>query len=237
LFDANQTTLIQYPGGLIGGYAIPGTVTNIADTAFDAALPGVSFITNLTSLTIPGSVTSIPANSFQYHAGLTNLTIANGVTGIGVCAFCDCPNLRSVTIAGSVTSIGLQAFCACSGLSNIYFGGNLPAVFSSAFNYCIGTAYYLPGTTGWSANFAGLPAMLWNPVIQTSDGSFGVRNNQFGFNITGTTNIPIVVEACTNLACPAWTPLTNLTLTNGCFYFSEPGQSGCVGRYYRIGSQ
>jgi len=64
-----------------------------------------------------------------------------------------------------------------------------------------------------------------------------VRNNQFGFNITGTTNIPIVVEASPSLAGPGWTPLQSLTLTNGSYYFSEPFQPGSAQRYYRIGSQ
>ena len=38
-----------------------------------------------------------------------------------------------------------------------------------------------------------------NPKVQIGDGGFGVLSNQCGFTITGTTNIPIVVEACTNL--------------------------------------
>jgi len=38
-----------------------------------------------------------------------------------------------------------------------------------------GTVYYLPGTTGWSNSFDGRPAVLWNPLIQTGDGSFGCR--------------------------------------------------------------
>ena len=83
------------------------------------------------------------------------------------------------------------------------------------------TVYYLPGTTGWSTTFAGLPAVLWNPLIQTGDASFGVQNNQFGFDITGAANLTVVVEACTNLASPVWTPLQTVTLTNGLFYFSD----------------
>ena len=54
--------------------------------------------------------------------------------------------------------------------------------------------------------------------------------------ITGTTNIPIVVEACTNLASPVWTPLTNVNLTNGLFYFSDAQWTNYPGRYYRISS-
>jgi hypothetical protein len=100
------------------------------------------------------------------------------------------------------------------------------------------TVYYLPGTTGWIAfsTDTGLTPVLWNPLIQTGDGSFGVRSNQFGFNITGTTNIPIVVEACTNLANPVWTPLQTVTLTNGSFYFSDPQWTNYPSRYFRISS-
>jgi len=93
------------------------------------------------------------------------------------------------------------------------------------------TIYYLPGTTGWSNTFSGRPTVLWNPQIQAGGASFGVQSNRFGFNITGTSNIPMVVEACTNLASPVWTPLQSLTLTNGLVYFSEPLQTNSSGRY------
>ena len=45
-----------------------------------------------------------------------------------------------------------------------------------------------------------------------------------------------MVEACANLACPAWLPLQTLTLTNGSAYFSEPVQTNVPARFYRIGS-
>ncbi len=207
LFDESQTALIQAPGGLGGSYTIPGSVTSIGGAAFAGC-------SRLTNATIPGTVTSIGANAFG-GTGLTN-----------------------VTIPGSVTNIGDSAFISSTNLTSIYFTGNAPAYGSSVFGSDNrATAYYLPGTTGWSSTFAGLPAVLWNPLIQTGDGSFGVSNNQFGFNITGTANIPVVVEACTNLACPVWTPLQSFTLTNGLVYFSEPVQGNGGGRFYRIGSQ
>ena len=78
--------------------------------------------------------------------------------------------------------------------------------------------------------------MLWNPLIEASGAGFGVRSNRFGFNITGTTNIPIMVEACANLASPVWTALTNANLTNGLFYFSDPQWTNYPARYYRISS-
>jgi hypothetical protein len=76
--------------------------------------------------------------------------------------------------------------------------------------------------------------VLWNPLIQASAASFGAQSNPFGFNISGTANIPIVVEACANLANPAWTPLQTLTVTNGLCSFSDPQWTNFPARYYRL---
>jgi hypothetical protein len=94
------------------------------------------------------------------------------------------------------------------------------------------TVYYLPGAKGWGPMFGGFPTVLWNPQIQP--GSFGVRTNQFGFTITGTSNIVVVVQASTNLANPVWSPLATNTLTSGSFYFSDPRWTNYPARFYRL---
>jgi hypothetical protein len=170
--------------------------------------------------------------------------------------------MPSLIPAASVTSIGDSAFEGCDELTQVYFLGNAPTVDPTVFddigrgptsevdtNFYTATAYYLPGTTGWaeftSNTFVAadppsypvsisVPAVLWNPVIQASGASFGVQSSQFGFAITGTTNIPIVVQACTNLAQPAWVPLQGMTLTNGLLHFTEPLQTNTPARFYRI---
>jgi len=164
----------------------------------------------------------------------------NSVTSIEDAAFANCQSLTNVTIGNSVTYIGDYAFYACSNLSSVYFECNAPSVDSYSFafyedNNVIG--YYLPGTTGWSAFSAttGLSMVLWNPEAQTGDGSFGVLTNGFGFNIAGTENIPIVVEASTNFG-GGWVQLQSLKLTNGSFYFSDPQWTNYPGRYYRLRS-
>jgi hypothetical protein len=97
------------------------------------------------------------------------------------------------------------------------------------------TVYYLPGTTGWSTAFiVNAPIVPWNPQVQTGDASFGVKSNQFGFNITGTNNFTVVVAASTNLASPVWVPLQTITLTNGSFYFSDPEWTNHSSRYYSL---
>ena len=71
--------------------------------------------------------------------------------------------------------------------------------------------------------------------MQIRSGSPGVRTNQFGFDITGTSNIVVVVEANTNLTNPTWSPLRTNTLTDGSSYFSDPQWTNHPSRFYRLG--
>jgi hypothetical protein len=134
----------------------------------------------------------------------------------------------------------MQTFEDCISLTSVYFEGNEPgSAGSNAFaadNNA--TIYYLPGTRGWTPfGYGGRPTKLWNPKAQTGGASFGVQNNQFGFNITGTSGLVIVVDTCTNLANPIWTPVATNTLTSGTSYFSDPQWTNYPGRFYRLGSQ
>ncbi|MGD0263240.1 MAG: hypothetical protein ABSD29_26035 [Verrucomicrobiota bacterium] len=61
-----------------------------------------------------------------------------------------------------------------------------------------------------------------------------MQANQFGFNITGSSNLVIVVEACTNLDNPVWTPLQTFTLTGSPVYFSDPQWTNYPARFYRL---
>jgi hypothetical protein len=116
--------------------------------------------------------------------------------------------------------------------------GNAPPGETSVFvNDYHATAYYLPGTTGWGSTFDGIPTELWllpNPAILNNSPSFGVQTNAFGFTVSWAANTPVVVEVCTNLADPVWSPVATNSLTGGSFYFSEPLQTNISGRYYRV---
>lgn len=72
--------------------------------------------------------------------------------------------------------------------------------------------------------------------VQVPGTTFGVRTNQFGFTITGTSNLVVVVEACTNLANPVWQPIKTNTLTGGSCYFNDPAWTNYPGRFYRLRS-
>jgi|SRR5208282_3814417 len=62
----------------------------------------------------------------------------------------------------------------------------------------------------------------------------GVRTNQFGFNITGASNVVVVVEASPDLANPRWSPLATNTLSSGSSYFSDPQWTNYSSRFYRL---
>jgi len=236
--------------------SIPDSVTNIGNLtfAYSSGLTSVTLGTNvvsiglaafdgcsnLTSVTIPNSVTSIGPYAFDFCFSLTNVTIGTSVTNIEDGAFGLCTNLTSVTIPNSVLSIGNYGFEVGSNLTGVYFEGNAPSLGSDVFysdNHA--TAFFMPGTTGWdtfNADSGLSPAVLWNPQIQTSDAGFGVRTNQFGFNISGTSNLVLVVETSTNLVNPVWTPLKTVTLNNGLSYFSDSQWTNYLCRFYRLRS-
>ena len=210
---------------------VPNSVTSIGVSAFWGC-------TSMTSAALGSGLNSIGDFAFADCFSLAAITIPNGVTNIGFAAFDFCASLTNMTIPGSVASLGGDAFYGCSGLTSVFFMGNAPSasnttVFAETDN---AAAYYLPGTTNWSATFGGAPALLWNPQAEANPATFGVRTNRFGFNIIGTTNIPIVVEASTNLAGASWTALLSCTLTNGSIYFSDPQWTNYRARSYRIRS-
>jgi hypothetical protein len=249
----------------LNSVTIPNSVTNIGINAFAACtgltnvmigsgvtnLGGGPFMLcfNLAVITVDvlnpvySSMDGVVFNKsqttlFQCPMGKAgSYTIPNSVTNIGLAAFFKCGKLTSVAIPNSTTRIGDYALENCTSLTGVYFLGNAPNVGLDVFrNDQYAIVYYLPGTTGWGPTFGGRPTVLWNPQIKTSGATFGMRTNRFGFTITGTTNVPIMVVASTNLAGGTWVPLQNCTLTNGSVYFSDPEWTNYPGRFYRLRS-
>ena len=100
-----------YYGQELTSVTIPNSVTRIGYAAFEGC-------NGLTSIVIPNSVTTIDGYAFLYCRA-TNVSIGNSVSTIGEYAFSYCGLLESVVIPASVTNIGDGAFSGCLRLSSV----------------------------------------------------------------------------------------------------------------------
>jgi hypothetical protein len=164
LFDKTKTTLVQYPGGKTGAYAIPDGVRGIGEGAF-AGCAG------LTRLTIPTSVADIGFGAlsgcealvaFEVDTGNASYAsqdgvlfdgaktvlikcpagktgeyaILDGVATIADDAFSGCNGLTVVTMPDSVADIGSSAFSGCSGLTGVTLPDGVASIGEYAFGWC-----------------------------------------------------------------------------------------------------
>lgn len=217
----------------LASISIPGGVPEINQETFS----GCGALTNVC---IGNGVASIDDEAFEGCTNLTGLTLGKNVASIGQFAFSGCEGIVNITFPAGLQNIGLGAFALCSGLDEAYFQGNAPAifidsgpimppyVFSGNTNL---TVYCLPSATGWGAKFSGAPVAVWDPMMQAVAQAGGVI-----FHITGPTNASVVVEACANLAAPAWSPVATNQLAGGTSDFQDPQAASFSARYYRLRS-
>ncbi|HLX96617.1 MAG TPA: leucine-rich repeat protein [Verrucomicrobiae bacterium] len=190
---------------------------NIGDYAFSSC-------GSLSSVVFGSGVTNIGVGAFAGCSNLTNVTIPGTVSDIGGGAFSSCANLAQVTIGDGVNRLGYAAFSDNANLQAVYFQGNAPTFLDAngpfnGANAAAAKIYCLPGTAGW------------NPQMQTGDGNFGVKTNQFGFDVSCNNNLSVIVEACTNLNQPVWLPVAT---NQGSFYFSDSQWMNYPVRFYRL---
>lgn len=118
LFNKHIDTILAFPGGRVGAYAIPE------------------------------STTSIGISAFQYSHSLTSIDIPNSITEIGTQAFRGCDALTSISIPNSVSSIGNLAFNGCSCLQDIYNHARTPQIIDNdAFTCLYGEGFHYPIAT------------------------------------------------------------------------------------------
>ncbi|MBO7119606.1 MAG: leucine-rich repeat protein, partial [Bacteroidaceae bacterium] len=141
LITGCQNTIIPNSVECIGEWAfgacpnltsitIPESVTSIGDYAI--------FWTGLTSVTIPESVTSIGAHAFDSSGELTSIVLPESLTSIRECIFLWCSGLTSISIPEGVTSIGEWAFRGCSSLTSISIPKSVTSIGEQAFAGCSG---------------------------------------------------------------------------------------------------
>ena len=104
---------------------------------------------NIVSVNIPDSVTSIEQSAFSRCTRLVNITIPDSVTTIGESAFYACSRLTSVIIPNGVTVIEQSTFRGC-GLSSITIPDSVTNIKRDAFENCDDLeCVYITDLTAW----------------------------------------------------------------------------------------
>lgn len=128
LFNRDQTSLLQCPGGKTGSYAVPTGVTNIGLGAF--------YSCQLTNITFPDSLTTVGGAAFAYSYLLAGITLPPHLTTLGSGAFNDCTRLASITIPDGPGYIGEQTFSYCICLTNVVIPSTITNIGNNAFEEC-----------------------------------------------------------------------------------------------------
>lgn len=92
--------------------------------------------TNLTSVSLPNTLTKIENFAFERCTSLTSIVIPNNVTEIDPSAFNGCTALSSVKLGKKLTSISIWAFYGCSSLSEIELPASLTYIDTGVFHGC-----------------------------------------------------------------------------------------------------
>ncbi len=120
--ETRTAQVTSNPDKYSGDIVIPSTVTynDVTYSVNSIGNSAFSGCTELTSVTIPESMTYIYGSAFQGCSALTSVKIPDSVTEIGRSAFAGCSALTTVTIGKGVSTIYRDAFLDCSALNAVH---------------------------------------------------------------------------------------------------------------------
>ena len=183
---------------------------------------------NLTSITIPNSVTEIGISTFENCTNLEYMTMPNSVTSIGSSAFYGCSSLTSINIPGGVTRIWSDAFEGCSSLTSINISDGVTEIDSDAFKGCSSlTSITIPDSVtsiGYDA-FRCCSSLkninIPNSVTSIGDSAF------YGCSSLTSINIPDGVTSIGNWTFEDCSSLTRITIPDSVTSIGFRAFEGC----------
>ena len=129
IINRQENSLICYVGGASAGvYTIPDGIIQISEEAF--------LNSDITSVIVPPSVTTIGERSFKDSNSLTSIELPSSVTTIEQEAFSGCTSLTNLNIPVSLTTIEKNTFSHCSGLTQVVIPSSVTTIEYSAFYDC-----------------------------------------------------------------------------------------------------
>ncbi len=211
----NTITITAYTGDVGGNVVIPAStngypVTSIGEKAFYNQ-------PDLTSISIPNSVTNIGNDAFLFCKHLTSIAVGGAnanyasVGGVlfnkALTSLIQCPGglTGSYAIPNGVTSIGDYAFDFCLGLTDVSIPNSVTNIGNDAFLNCDNLTSI--GMSGANANYASVGGVLFNKAI--------TMLIQCPGGLAGSYAIPGTVTSIGDYAFGFCSDLTGVTIPDG----------------------
>ena len=112
---------------------LPDSLTSIADSAFMQSDDRIGYVHGLTNIVIPDKVTALGGSVF-WGTAITAITIPESVTSIGKYLCRDCLNLTEAHING--TLLGTFMFTGCTNLKTLTISAKVKSIGECALTYC-----------------------------------------------------------------------------------------------------
>ena len=165
--SSSTVTLVAPGGSNWSGYASPAGRLQIPTTVEH---DGTTY-----------SVTAIANDALRQCSDLTSVTVPGSVKTIGYTAFFRCTALTSATLSDGVEALGRMAFAACAALDTIELPSTLQQIGVSAFS----STAYVSDTTNWDASvlYIGQYVIEVRTVVDSmvavAEGTLGLGNGAF----------------------------------------------------------
>ena len=200
VFNDNQTSVLvtsensagpRY-SNLTGDLVIPPAITYEGTTYPVSGINGYAFMmcNDITSVTIPSSVTYIGSYAFNSCNGLKAVVLPDSLSYVDVFAFAQCVSLETVVLPSKIRTLVSGMFFGCTALKEVSFPPTLESIGSQMFSGCVNlTEVRLPEKLKFIGSYAFYDCSgitdLDLPLTLT-----GIDDYAFG-NCTGLTNITL----------------------------------------------
>lgn len=121
LYSADGKTLICFPAGRTGTYAVPEGTEILGSSSFGNA-------DGMTEVTFPESLRCIEDYVFSWCYKLQRVTLGENITFVGDSAFRSCTALKSVTFLNPDTQLDSSCFAGCKALTYLKLPENLTEI-------------------------------------------------------------------------------------------------------------
>lgn len=200
------------------------TIANSVTTIEDFAFQGCS----LSSIVIPDNVTIIGYNAFRNCTSLTTVSFGNSLITIDEGAFMGCIALTSISLPNSLNTIGRWAFYGCRELANVNIPRNVISIGGGAFSRCLSITVDSNNKKYDSRNNC-------NAVVETASNTLiaGCQNTIITNGITSIGNYAF--DGCigiNNMTIPSNVTTIGISAFEGCnglTSFTIPGTVNTIG--------